>query len=166
MLNQSIDLLDLITKERLDEILRGFTEVAGVASVITNPDGQPITESHNFTIFCREYCRSTDAGRTMCYKSDSYGGAKALEMEEPFVYKCLNSGLFDGGMPIIVEGYHLANFVCGQVQEQPMTPEEATRRAVDIGITDVEGYMKALSKVPMMTRVGSSPSSNSWRPSP
>lgn len=152
MLNQSIRLLDLITKERLDVILRGFTEVAGVASVITDPDGQPITESHNFTTFCKKFCRSTETGRTMCYKSDSYGGAKALETNEPFVYKCLNSGLLDGGVPIIVEGYHLANFVCGQVQEQPLTTEEATRRAVAIGINDIDGYLGALAKVPLMTR--------------
>ncbi len=153
MLNQSIQLLDLIKKERLDEILQGFTEVSGVASVITTPDGHPITESHNFTSFCQKFCRSTEEGQKKCYESDSYGGAKSLELKEPFVYKCLNAGLIDGGVPIIVEGYHLANFVCGQVQEEPMTSEEAIRRARAIGITDIEGYLEELGKVPQMTRV-------------
>ncbi len=152
MLNQSIQLLDLIPKKRLDEILQGFTEVSGVASVITDPNGHPITESHNFTSFCQKFCRSTEAGRKKCYESDSYGGAKSLEMKEPFVYKCLNAGLIDGGVPIIVEGYHLANFVCGQVQDKPMTKAEATRRAKAIGITDVDGYLQELAKVPQMTR--------------
>lgn len=154
MLNQSIHLLDLMTKDRLDEILQGFTDVAGIASVITSPDGQPITESHNFTTFCERFCRSTEAGRKKCYESDSYGGAKALETKQPFVYKCLNSGLLDGGVPIIVEGYHLANFICGQVQEreQPVSTKEAAQRAHDIGITDIEGYLEALASVPRITK--------------
>jgi len=152
MLNQSIHLLSLVSKERLDEILRGFTEVAGVASVITDPNGRPLTESHNFTLFCRKYCRSTEAGRERCYESDSYGGSKALELKEPFVYRCLNSGLLDGGVPIIVDGYHLANFVCGQVKEEPIPKDEALERARAIGITDFDGYLAALENVPLMSK--------------
>ena len=88
----------------------------------------------------------------MCYKSDSYGGTKALKNKEPYVYECFNSGLLDGGVPIIVEGYHLANFVCGQVQEQYMPTEESIRRAFEIGVTDIEGYLDARAEVPLMTR--------------
>jgi ligand-binding sensor protein len=52
-MKQSIHLLDLIKKEKLDDILRVFTEVTGVASIIADVDGQPITQPHNFSALCR-----------------------------------------------------------------------------------------------------------------
>ncbi|MBI5014459.1 MAG: PocR ligand-binding domain-containing protein [Deltaproteobacteria bacterium] len=152
MTPKGIRLLDLIKREKLDEVLQAFTQVSGIASIITDTDGHPITKSHNFTSFCQRYCRSTEMGREKCYASDSYGGAKSLELRQPYLYECLNAGLVDCALPIIVEGYHLANFLCGQVVEKPISVEAATRRARAIGIDDVEGYLDALNQVPRMKR--------------
>jgi PAS domain S-box-containing protein len=146
-----INLLDLIKKEKLDEILKGFTELTGLAAIITDVNGHPITEAHNFTTFCETYCRSTEEGRQKCYKSDSYGGAMAKILKKAHVYKCLNGGLNDCAAPIIVEGIHLANFLCGQVRDKNIVEDEAISFAVSIGIEDLDGYLEELRKVRTMS---------------
>lgn len=151
-MNRSIHLLDLIEKEKLDLILRDFTEVTGVASIITEVDGRPITKPHNFTSLCKNYCRSTEKGRHKCYESDSYGGRQTAMQKKCVIYQCLNAGLLDSGAPIIVEGYHLANVLCGQVVEKPIDTEVAVQRALSIGITDLDGYLHDMRKIPIMSR--------------
>jgi PAS domain S-box-containing protein len=152
-MNNKLNLLTFIDKGKLDDMLKGFTEVSGLAAIITEVDGHPITEAHNFTSFCRYYCRSTEKGRNACYRSDSFGGVMAKSLQKAHVYKCLNSGLNDCAAPIIVGGYHLANFLCGQVRDKDICEEDAIQRARLIGIEDTEGYLTALYKVPSMSSI-------------
>jgi len=149
----NIHLLDLIRREKLDKILRGFTEVAGVASIISDANGRPITEPHNFTEFCFKYCRSTEEGKRRCHISDCYGGTESLRTGTPPIYNCLNGGLMDCAAPIIVEGSHLATVLCGQVLDEPLTADFGQKRAREIGVTDIDGYLQALATVPLMSRI-------------
>ena len=152
-MGRPIHLLDLVTREKLERILHVFTEVAGVASIITYPDGHPITAPHHFTPFCHNYCRATTRGRARCSESDRYGGLESARLRAPFTYQCLNGGLTDCAAPVIIDGHHLATVLCGQVLEKPpMNHDEAVRRAKEIGIEDVDGYLWELAKVPVMSR--------------
>jgi PAS domain S-box-containing protein len=151
-MKQSIQLLDLIPKEKLDEILQAVNEACGIGSVIADTGGHPISSESNFSKFCMNYCRATEQGRIKCYASDAYGGEMALNHKEPYVYDCLNAGLVDCATPIIVEGHHLANLNGGQVLEEPIPENEAIERARAIGIEDVTGYLKALKKIPRIKR--------------
>jgi len=148
----TIHLLDLIKREKLDKILAGFTEVAGVASIISDAEGRPITRPHNFTDFCLRFCRSTAEGKRRCHISDRYGGAESLRSGKPPIYNCLNAGLMDCAAPIIVEGRHLATVLCGQVIDEPLARDFGQKRAQEIGITDIDGYLQALETVPLMSR--------------
>jgi len=150
--NWPIQLLDLIDKGKLNRLLEVFIGVTGVASIIAHPDGTPITEPHNFTCFCSEFCRSTPSGRSLCHKSDRHGGIVSARTRKPHIYNCLNAGLIDCAAPIIVEQYHLGTILCGQVLEKPMVAEVATQRALRIGISDVDSYLAELEKVPVMSR--------------
>jgi len=151
-MKQTIQLLDLVTKEKLDEILQAVNEACGIGSVIADTDGRPISSESNFSHFCKNYCRATELGRLKCYASDAYGGAMALNQKEPYLYDCHNSGLVDCATPIIVEGHHLANLNGGQVLEEPIPEKEAIARAKAIGIEDVDGYLRALRKIPRVKR--------------
>lgn len=151
-MSRPIQLLDLVSRDRLDGILKAFTEVAGVGSIITYPDGHPITEPHHFTPFCRDYCRSSRLGRMKCFESDRYGGLESARIKAPFTYKCLSGGLADCAAPVIINGNHLATVLCGQVLEEPPDREQAIRRALEIGVEDIDGYLLAMSKVPLMSR--------------
>ena len=152
MVNQPIKVLDLIDKKKLDEILHVFTEVTNIASIISDADGRPITEPHNFTNLCQNYCRSTEEGRRRCCESDKYGGRESARLKKCVVYTCLNVGLLDAASPIIVGGAHIANILCGQVLEKPLEMEMAVERARAIGITDIKGFKEALSEIPIMSR--------------
>src|SRR4030067_810257 len=147
-----LQLLDLVNKEKLERILRVFTEVTGVASIIANVNGHPITKPLNFTPFCLNSCRSTDRGKRKCHESDRHGGLESARSRKPYIYNCLNAGLIDCAAPVIVAGYHLAQFLGGQVLEEPIAAEAAIERAKAIGIKDREDYLQALEKVPLMTR--------------
>lgn len=151
-MNRSIHLLDLINKEKLDRFLRVFTEVTGVASTIADVEGQPITELHNFTAFCLNFCRSTNEGTRRCHESDRFGGRNAAHLKKPFIYNCLNAGLIDCAAPVIVAGHHLASMFCGQVLEKPLGTKEAIQQARAIRANDIEGCSKELKKIPLMSR--------------
>ena len=144
-------LLDLIDKDKLDQIMRSVTKATGVASIITETDGRPISSPYNFTRFCEKYCRSTEEGRKRCYESDMFGGRESARTKKCHIYKCLNSGLIDGAAPIVVEGHHLANVLFGQVLDFPPEREESIERARAIGIRDFDGYLMALERVPLMS---------------
>ena len=150
MIQKNIQILDLIEKEVLEEIVRDFTKATQVASVLVDPDGQPITREHNFCKLCKDFCRSTPEGRARCYASDRFGGEEGKKSGKPFIYKCLNAGLTDSATPIIVEGYHVATLVMGQVLTKPLTLEAALESARKIGIEDIAGYLQALHEVPVM----------------
>jgi PAS domain S-box-containing protein len=150
-MKQSIHLLDLIKKEKLDDILRVFTEVTGVASIIADVDGQPITQPHNFSALCRKYCRSSKLGRQKCHESDSYGGRQSAKLKKRFIYKCLNAGLLDSASPIIVKDYHLATVLCGQVLDEAIPTSIVTERARFIGVSDIKGYLREFEKIPLMS---------------
>jgi len=151
-MTRDIHILELIRREKLEKILQGFTEVAGVASIIADAYGRPLTEPYNFTPFCLRYCRSTEEGRRRCHLSDQYGGMQSLHTGKAPIYHCLNAGLMDCAAPIVVEGYHLATILCGQVLEEPVTPDEGQKRARSINVTDIDGYLRALETVPLMSR--------------
>ena len=147
-----IQLLDLIDKGKLNRLLEVFTGVTGVASIIAHPDGTPITEPHNFTHFCSNFCRSTPLGRSLCHKSDRHGGIVSARTGKPHIYNCLNAGLIDCAATVIVEQYHLGTILCGQVLEKPMVPEVSALRALRIGIADVDSYLAELEHIPIMSR--------------
>jgi PAS domain S-box-containing protein len=148
---KKINLIDMIGKTKLETILDAFTQATGVASIITDLDGTPITEPFNFSPLCEKYCRATVSGRHLCRQSDSYIGRESASKREIVTCNCLNSGLLDSAAPIIVDGMHIANVLCGQVLDSPISPEVAKQRALKIGVTDTDGYLRALSKVPIIS---------------
>lgn len=151
-MGRAIHILDLVSRKKLERILDVFTEVAGVASIITYPGGRPITYPHNFTSFCRNYCRATKKGRIKCFESDRFGGTESIRLRSPFTYQCLNGGLTDCAVPVVVDGHHLATVLCGQVLPDPVVDyERSSDRAKEIGIEDIDGYLKELENVPVMS---------------
>ena len=126
-MNQSVHLLNLIGKEKLDEILCAFTEITGIAAIISDADGRPITDPQNFTNLCQNYCRSTEKGRHKCYKSDSYGGRKSARLKKCVMHDCLNAGLLDAASPIVVGENHLDNILYGQFLEKhnELSPQQS-----------------------------------------
>ncbi|HWR39134.1 MAG TPA: PocR ligand-binding domain-containing protein [Patescibacteria group bacterium] len=144
---QKIALEDIVNVQVLQEIQDKFAEATGLAAVIVNSEGQPVTQPSHFTRFCNKI-RSTPEGLSRCIGSDASGGRVASRRLEPSVYRC-HGGLTDLAAPIIVNDQHLGAFLAGQVvlsDDRDDAIAEVGRRLGDIGL-EAEELNELLSDV-------------------
>jgi ligand-binding sensor protein len=140
------DLFDLEDIQHIQDI---FADATGVASIITHPDGTPITRPSNFCRLCNEIIRKTDLGLSNCFKSDAEIGRP--NPSGPVIQPCLSGGLWDAGASIIVGGKHIANWLIGQVKNEELDHQQMVQYAKEIG-ADQEDFINALKEVPVMSK--------------
>ncbi len=140
---------DLFPLEDIQRIQDSFADAAGVASIITEVDGTPITRPSNFCRLCSELIRKTPRGLANCYRSDAIIGGK--HVEGPIVQPCLSGALMDAGASITVAGRHIANWLIGQVLDGEPDEERMRAYAREIEV-DEEEYLAALKDVKRMPR--------------
>ncbi len=139
---------DLFNIEEIQKIQDAFAAATNVASIITKPDGTPITTQSNFCRLCRDIIRKTEKGRANCFRSDAVIGRQ--NPGGPIVQPCLSGGLWDAGASITVGGKHIANWLIGQVKNEAIDEEKILRYAREIG-ADEEEFRIALREVPVMS---------------
>ncbi len=140
---------DLFRLEDIQRLQDEFAVATGVASIITHPDGTPLTAPSNFTRLCSEIIRPTERGCANCFRSDAAIGR--FHPEGPIVQQCLSGGLWDAGASITVGGHHVANWLIGQVRDETQTEETMRDYARTIG-ADERVFMEAFWTVPAMSR--------------
>ncbi|PKL17846.1 MAG: hypothetical protein CVV49_08685, partial [Spirochaetae bacterium HGW-Spirochaetae-5] len=145
----AVDFNDLFNIDDIQLIQDQFASAAKVASIITRPDGTPITRPSNFTRLCEGIVRKTEKGLCNCYKSDAELGAP--DSSGPIVRHCLSGGLWDAGASITVGGHHIANWLIGQVRDETQTDESMLAYARIIG-ADESDFLKAFHEVPSMSQ--------------
>jgi len=139
---------DLFDIEEVQKIQDAFAETTGVASIITDPNGRPITRPSRFCTLCNDIIRKTEKGLANCYHSDAIIGRQ--NPDGPVVSRCLSGGLWDGGTSISVGGHHIANWLIGQVIDDSVNTEIMIDYAHEIG-ADEKLYREALAKVTRMS---------------
>ena len=139
---------DLFNIGEIQKIQDAFAAATNVASIITMPDGTPITTQSNFCRLCRDIIRKTEKGCANCFHSDSMIGRQ--NPGGPIVQPCLSGGLWDAGASITVGGKHIANWLIGQVKNEAIDEEKILRYAREIG-ADEEEFRIALREVPVMS---------------
>lgn len=145
---EEISFEELFNLSLLQKIQDEFAYATGVASIITLPDGKPITRPSNFTRFCSHVIRTNEQGLVNCFKSDA-----ALGRHNPggsIVQPCLSGGLWDGGASITVGDTHVANWLIGQVRDETQSEEAIRVYAHSIGV-DEEDAVIAFREVPEMS---------------
>jgi PAS domain S-box-containing protein len=147
MKNQ-IQFSDIFNLENIQHLQNLFSDANGVASIITTPDGTPITEPSNFTRLCSNIIRKTEKGCSNCFKSDAIIGRP--DATGSVVQHCLSGGLWDAGASIIVGGEHIANWLIGQVRNEEMDERQMLEYADEIGVDRIE-FVAALNEVPVMS---------------
>ena len=60
----------LFDVDEVQKIQDAFSKATGVASIITEIDGTPITKPSGFSYFCNEVIRKTEKGCSNCMKSE------------------------------------------------------------------------------------------------
>jgi len=146
---KKFSLTNIVKIDILQNILDKFADATGLAAVVADREGVPVTEPSNFTDFCK-IIRASEQGRRRCMLSDAHGGMKAKEIGGPYIYHC-HSGLIDLAAPIIVEGQFIGTILCGQVV---LTEEVKTRnveemiacRTRDLNV-DKEKLMRCFKKI-------------------
>ena len=146
---ENISFTDLFTVDELQTIQDAFADATNLASIITHPDGRPITKPSNFCRLCRDIIRPTPKGCVNCMRSDALIGRP--NPEGPNMQPCLSGGLWDGGASICVGDKHIANWLIGQVRDESMVESQMMKYAREIGANEEE-FLEALSEVPVMTR--------------
>jgi len=139
---------DLFNIEDIQKIQDAFAAATNVASIITEPDGTPITEPSGFCWLCQGIIRKTEKGRANCFHSDAVIGRQ--NPGGPIVQPCLSGGLWDAGASITVGGKHIANWLIGQVKNEAIDEERILLYAREIGADEAE-FRSALREVPVMS---------------
>jgi len=139
---------DLFSMDELQELQDAFAAATGVASIITDPAGNPITKPSNFCRLCRDVIRKTKKGLANCHLSDAVIGRR--NTDGPVVQPCLSGGLWDAGASISVGDKHIANWLIGQVKNDSLVEDEMLAYARDIGADEKE-FGEALAEVTVMS---------------
>jgi PAS domain S-box-containing protein len=146
---ENLEFKDLFDINEVQKIQDAFCDATGVASLILEPDGTPITKPSNFCFLCNDIVRKNERGSQNCTYSDVELGKKSGA--GPSVQRCLSSGLWDGGTSIQIGNKTIARWLVGQVRDESFDLDEMTKYADEIG-TDKEAYRKALEDVPVMSK--------------
>jgi two-component sensor histidine kinase/PAS domain-containing protein/CheY-like chemotaxis protein len=145
----ALRLEDLFNIEELQEIQDAFAKATGVASLITDVAGHPITRASSFCRLCEDFVRPNSEGRARCEESDS---ALGLAAEGGGVMRpCLSAGLWDGGTSIMVGDRIVARWLIGQVLDEDADLDKLASYAAVIG-ADPAAYREALEEVPRMPK--------------
>jgi PAS domain S-box-containing protein len=143
---RSVTLEDLFDIQELQVIQVAFSEATGVASLITDGVGRPITQPSHFCRLCKDIIRKTDIGLQNCMAFDAEIGNQSEQEDKLFT---CNSGLWNSSTPIMVGNRHIANWVIGQVLDETANEENLLSYAEVIGANKDE-YRQALREVPRM----------------
>ncbi|MDP3429173.1 MAG: PAS domain S-box protein, partial [Desulfomicrobium sp.] len=138
---------DFFDLEEIQKVQDSFALATGVASLITAPDGRPLTRPSNFTRLCSRIIRGSSAGKENCMRSDALLGA--YNPHGPNISRCMSGGLWDAGVSITVGGRHVASWVIGQVRSSVLDDDAMYGYARTIGV-DPQEYREAMAEVPVM----------------
>lgn len=136
---------DIIDIDFLQKFQDSFANSIGVASIIVDSNGNPVTKPSNFTDFCMKYTRGSDEGLKRCMNCDALGGKESAKTSKPAVYYC-HAGLMDFAAPIIIDGEQIESVLGGQVLPKEPNKEEFIKIASEIGVNP-EDYLNALNKI-------------------
>lgn len=146
--SENINFEDMFNLSELQHLQNDFASATQVASIITKPDGTPITEPSNFCYLCKEIIRKTEKGLANCIKSDAFLGKPSLN--GPSIQPCLSGGLWDAGAAINIGGKHVANWLIGQVRNSEQSEDKMRAYAKEIQADENE-MIKAFQAVPAMS---------------
>lgn len=140
---------ELFDIDEVQLIQDSFSKATGVASIITEIDGTPITRPSCFSFFCNEVIRKTEIGLRNCILSDAILGSP--NPHGPRMERCLSGGLLDGGTSIMVGEHHVANWLIGQVLDEDADMNVMNAYCSEIG-ADPAVFGDALNRVYKMPK--------------
>ncbi|PKL49150.1 MAG: hypothetical protein CVV42_07395 [Candidatus Riflebacteria bacterium HGW-Riflebacteria-2] len=144
----NIEFSDLFCIEEMQKLQDAFADAFGIASIITLPDGTPLTRPSRYTELCHDVIHKTDIGRKNCQMLNPPGNC--CDPDKSAV-RCEICGKWDICTGITVGNRLLAIWQAGQIRTPETTDEELLSYAVKIG-ANIEDYRRCIASTPVMTR--------------
>jgi PAS domain S-box-containing protein len=139
----------IIDIKELQHIQDVFSTATGVAAIITDPDGIPITKPSNFCRLCKTLIRKSEEGRELCYKVNAELGMP--NQNGPIIKPC-PIGLLNAGASITLQNKHIANFLIGQVRSAKLKDKDISGYADTLGV-DKNKFAKLMREIPVFDEV-------------
>ncbi|NPE31036.1 GAF domain-containing protein [Methanococcoides sp. SA1] len=145
--------VDLVDTCNLQTLMESFYAATNIPCGILDMEGD-ILVAVGWQDICVKFHRLYPVTEKRCRESDKHfikffedSSAKDKGYKE---YICGN-GMIDIGIPIYVEGMHLANIFLGQFVYEKPDPDFFIKQANEVGF-DVDMYLKSLDKVPIFSK--------------
>ncbi|OGK08074.1 MAG: hypothetical protein A2W80_10890 [Candidatus Riflebacteria bacterium GWC2_50_8] len=145
---ENIDFVDLFDINEMQKLQDAFSDAFEIASIITRPDGTPITRPSRFSRLCTEVIHNTESGRQTCRMLNPVGSIEELKQ---LTFRCEQCGKWEISAGMSVENHLVALWRVGQVRDPDTTDEQLLGYAVKIG-ADPEEYRTSLATIPVMSR--------------
>ena len=145
---ENFALADILDLDSLQKLQDAFAHANGIASTITDPQGNPLTRPSNHCPVCA-MVRATAKGQDRCALSSRVLGQKSRQLMEPYFQPCLSMGFLDAIAPIVVRDRHLANWVMGQACVGSVDEARVADYAREIG-ADHQVMLAAFHNMPRM----------------
>lgn len=150
IIENKFKLTDLIDIETLQKIQDAFSDMSGIAALVTDANGKIQTKPSGFTEFCGKYVRNTEEGRKRCEKCDKMGAEKAAKAGVSCAYFC-HAGMVAFAAPIMAHGHMVGCFIGGQLLTIPPDEDKIRKVADDIGV-DGDELMRAAGDVKIIDK--------------
>ncbi len=144
----NLRLQDIIDLDELQELMRFFYEAAGISVGVMDAN-QNWLVTIGWQRICRDFHRVNPESRKNCLLSESRI-QEYLDSKEYLTYPCPN-GLIEVAIPILLNDVPLGFFFLGQFLHHPPDQDYFRRQAIAYGF-DMEEYMQALEKVPVVSQ--------------
>lgn len=148
--SNELRLADLIDTEILQKLQDDFTEMTGMAAIVREADGVPVTYGSNVPDFCVKYTRASEEGCMRCEQCYQMGAEQVMETGKAAVYFC-HAGLIEFIAPIMAGGKFLGSFIGGYVFISTPDPEPLREIAGEIDV-DPEKYLEAAGSVNVISQ--------------
>ena len=119
----SLHILDVVSREYLQQLSDTVSGILGVSSYIIDPSGEGLTEPSGTCELCR-LIRESDRGATLCKLSDINISIEARDANALVAAPCETIGLYNAAVPIIAGGRHLATWMLGRVRAGGVVGDE------------------------------------------
>jgi PAS domain S-box-containing protein len=140
-----LQLTDIIDIDILQKLQDGFAKSYGVASLIFDNNGKPITTPSNFSDFCK-IIRSTKKGMERCEISDE-NLTKLTAKNESVITPCINfKEILDAAVPVFIGDKQVAAWGVGQKLIGELSEDKVRGYAKEIG-ADAKQLIAASKKL-------------------
>ncbi len=147
---KAVTLFDLFTLEEIQRVQDAFAQASNVASIITGPDGRPLTSPSNVSEqFAALVHGRGEFGRSRFFCNEVLG---AFESAQPSIQACPVTGLLHAGARIFVGENHVANWIVGPVRDEDAQSARLLANARRNGI-DRAAFTDVLDRLPRMSRM-------------